>query len=76
MRSLDYPTNFNLNVHWTDSCDISAVFDGGSRKVRRELEDLVDEKTWMHSAELTLVFKPPQRSVIDETQSEEDNLVE
>ena len=37
--------------------ECTALFDGGNRLVRRQLEDLVDVAAWVHAAEVTIVYE-------------------
>ena len=45
----------------TGPADVSVVFDGCSRQVRRELEDLIENNAWTSCSELSLVYRSKKK---------------
>jgi len=41
--------------------DVACLFDGGSRKVRRELENIVGAAQWANDSEVTIIFQAPKK---------------
>ena len=41
--------------------DVSVILDGGNRKVRRQLEDMVEGNSWLHSSPITFVFNAQKK---------------
>ena len=48
-------------VAGTAAGDVACLFDGGSRKVRREIEDIVAAASWNNDAEVTITFLAPAK---------------
>jgi hypothetical protein len=52
---------FEAATSTTGHGDVSAIWCGGNRIVRRKLEDIVQENEWLHCSPLSLVFKAPKK---------------